>query len=506
MEKKVDVLIEEQPVTVPRPDRLAKAAFVNNPIGSRELYSEDSLLISLTGDNNEPDKMQLPADFHKRVSLVRYFYERDPIANTVVDKLIDLGITPLILDRNQCSDEEYAVYSHALQVFMEYLDEAALEYLLSGLVLPRVRWESIPPTDVDGEVKNKRYTVPESSWVLDPQDVELIRVPLMDELLVIMTIPEDVRKFLDTGKVGSVSYKEALKGFIEQYPEIVEAFTDGNGRVVLEDQYTIRRRDKTYDVYPTPFLLSAIESMMFKRNLKKMDYSIASRVISAIQLIKLGNDEFPLTEDDTDQLTDLESKMLWRNRAKNIDRVFQLFSNHTLDISWVYPDTEAMLDYGKYEAVNQDIFFAIGVPRILVSGETLRSATSQAEFAMFSPAATINQFRNDLLLWVDELIDGIKTRNGFENKVRARFEELRLYDLAKLSDLVATLYQNNAISLTSLAKSLGYEFSDEVEMKALEREKMKEFDIPEFPAMPFSPTPGQVGNPQNQDETNDEDS
>jgi hypothetical protein len=230
-----------------------------------------------------------------------------------------------------------------------------------------------------------------------------------------------------------------------------------------------------------------------------MDYSIASRVISAIQLIKLGNDEYPLTEDDSDQLTDLEQKMLWRNRARNIDRVFQLFSNHTLEIEWVYPDTEAMLDYNKYEAVNQDIFFAVGVPRILVSGETLRSATSQAEFAMFSPAATIDRYRSDILRWIETIIDEIAKRNKFKNKVHARFEELRLYDLSKLTELVASLYEHNALSLTSLAKSLGYEFEDEVELKAKERELMKKFNIPEFPAMPFSPQPGTPGQTNQQE-------
>jgi hypothetical protein len=150
--------------------------------------------------------------------------------------------------------------------------------------------------------------------------------------------------------------------------------------------------------------------------------------------------------------------------------------------------------------VNQDIFFAVGVPRILVSGETLRSATSQAEFAMFSPAATIDRYRNEVLLWVKEMLKEMQKRNGFEHRANPRFEELRLYDLSKLTELVASLYEHNALSLTSLAKSLGYQFEDEVEMKAKERELMKEFDIPEFPAMPFSPQPGIPGQRQDQEE------
>jgi hypothetical protein len=501
-DKDVNVELEVREPVEPRQGKLALAAFVHNPIGSRELYSDDSLLTSLTSGGNEPDKMQLPEDFHKRTQLVRYFYERDPIANTVVDKLVELGITSLVLDRNECSDEEYAIYEHAVEVFEKYLKDAAVEYLLSGLVLPRVEWGSVAPDEVDGEVKQRRYTVPTSSWILNPIDIELIQVPMMDEVLVMLTLPDNVRKFLKSGRVGPIEYRAALERFVSQYPEVARAGVDGQGKVLLENQYLIRRKVTTYDVYPTPFLLAATESMMFKRNLKKMDYSIASRVVSAIQLIRLGSDEFPLGEDDVDQLDDLKQEMLWRNKSKNIDRVFQLFANHTVQIDWVYPDTEAMLDYNKYEAVNQDIFFAMGVPRILVSGETLRSATSQAEYAMFSPAATINQFREHLLEWVRLLVREMKERNNFENMVEVRFEQLRLFDLDKLTNLVTMLYDRNALSLTSLAGSVGYEFEDEVEMKALERDLMKEFGIPEFPAMPFSPSPGQVGQPDQNNEDN----
>jgi len=502
----MDELITIEPREAKEPTSRVKigyAAWVNNPVGSMELFG-DSILPSLTGEN-EPDKMAIPEDFQDRVKLSRYFYERDPIANTVIDKIIEIGIGPLILDRNQCSDEEYAVYEHMIPVFQKYLKEAALEYLLSGLVLPRVFWESVPPTEINGlENKSKRYNLPVESWVLDPANITLVQIPLLNDVVILMDIPNELRTYVSSGgKVRNLLYKDGIAKIEEIYPEIFEALRNEPIRyqVILKDQFMVRRRSKTYDPYPTPFLLPALESLMFKRNLKKMDYSIASRVISAIQVIRLGNDEYPLTEDDEDQLSDLELKMLWRNRAKNIDRVFQLFSNHTLDIEWVYPDTEAMLNQEKYDAVNQDIFYAIGFPRILVNGETMRSATSQAEFAMFAPAETIRRFREELLIWITELVKQIQERNKFDNRAKVRFEELRLYDLAKLTDLVSTLYQNNALSLTSLSKALGFDFRDEVEMKAQERELMKEFDIPEFPAMPFSPKPGGVGDqPQEGDQ------
>jgi len=493
----IEIEIEERLPKETQPQRVknAFAAWVTNPYGSIQLYGDISPIL-LSGGTNEPDKMKLPTDYKERIAWVRYYYEVDPIASTAINKIIDVGINKLVFDRNNCTDEEFTVYQTAEKLFLKYLKEAALEYLLSGLVVPQAAWRQFTPDELNLDTV-RRYELPEKCWIIDPFLLTLQWVPFSTDVEVYMMIPENIRKFvLEGGKRPDGSTDtETMSRLTEEFPEFVNAIKKGQSTLLLEKAFVIRRRPKTYDPNPTPYLLSALESLAFKRNLKKMDYAIASRVIGAIQLIKLGNDDFPLTEDDEDQLDDLKTQMLWRSQPKNIDRVFQLFANHTLNIEWIYPDTEAMLNQEKYQAVNEDIFNALGMPRILVSGETLRSATSQAEFAMFSPAETIKRFREDILLWVEELIDQIKTRNSFENRIKVSFEELRLYDLGKLTEIATTLYQNNALSLTSLAGIAGYNFEEELEKKSTERELMKEFDVPEVPALPFSPKPSVPGEP-----------
>ncbi len=477
----------------------AFAAWVRAPFGTLDLRHDGELLLG--GATNEPDKMQLPSNYQDRLKLIRFYYEVDPIANTAIDKIVDIGVNELNMERDECSDEEFKVYRAAVRTYEDYLQNATLEYLLSGLIIPQVSWRRFTPAEL-GLDTNKQYFLPDEIWLVDPALVDLRFKPLSTEVEAWMQIPDDIRRFIqDRGERGDGSRDtETYDRLVQQYPEFVKAINKGQSQILLEDAYIIRRRPKVFDPYPTPFLLSALESLAFKRNLRKMDYAIASRVIGAIQLIKLGSDEFPLTEDDDDQLDDLKSQMLWRDKQKNIDRVFQLFANHTLEIIWVYPDTEAMLNQAKYEAVNQDIFNALGIPRILVSGETLRSATSQAEFAMFSPAETIKRVREHVLEFIEDLLDEIKERNNFKNKVNVYFEELRLYDLEKLAEVAVQLYQNNAISLTSLAGIAGYNFEDELEKKASERGLMKDFDVPEFPALPFSPQPQVPGRGQPQQE------
>lgn len=484
----------------------AYAAFVQSPVGTSPMYGDSTTFFSLdgspsgggTGDGRYPDKLGNleKMNFHQRLQVIRFFYEMDPLASTAVDKTVEIGIGPLLFDRNECTDKELDLYKSVLPLLREYLQKAAVEYLLSGLVIPQVSWKSITSSDLDLRGRST-FEMPDKIWILNPDSIVLKFSGFNGQVDAYMTVDDELAYFIQhngTKKDGTKDV-ESYQRMVEEFPEFVAAVKRGEKEVLLENATIIRRKPKTYDPYPSPYLLPAIESLEFKRNLKKMDYSIASRVISAIMLIKLGNDLFPLTEDDEDQLTALKTELLWRNKPNNIERVFQLFGNHTLTIEWIYPDTAAMLNQEKYAAINEDIFYALGLPRIIVSGETLRSASSSAEYAMFSPAESMRRMREDLIIWANQLLKDVKKRNNLKNVINVKFDELRLYDIEKLSNVAAKLFASNAISLTSLAQSAGYDFAAEVEQKAIERDLMKEFDIPEFPAMPFSPSPKTVGAP-----------
>jgi len=361
--------------------------------------------------------------------------------------------------------------------------------LISGLVIPQAAWENKLPKDVGIKGTRRSVQLPTKIWILNPETIELKFENFTNDVYAYLKIPASLRAAIKEGGNKDFS-KEEIESLRENFPALYKAALKGDLVLKLDDVRVIRRKPKTNDPYPTPYLLAAVEALEFKRNLRRMDYSIASRVVSAIQLIKLGNDEYPLLEDDEDQLEELKDRMLWRDKTNNVERIFQLFGNHTLDISWVYPDTAAMMDDKKYDAVNEDIFFALGFPRILVSGETQKSATSQAEFAMFSPAESIKRVREELLIWVSDLIKEMQENNRLKNRVVPHFLELRLYDISKLSSVAATLYDSGAISLTSLANSAGYNFRDEVYSKAEERKLMDKLGVPEIPAKPYSPTPG----------------
>ena len=59
-------------------------------------------------------------------------------------------------------------------------------------------------------------------------------------------------------------------------------------------------------------------------------------------MIRLGSDEFPVT--DEGDFRYIKNEINQRTRKGQTERVFQLFANHTLQIEWVAPDTAAMLN------------------------------------------------------------------------------------------------------------------------------------------------------------------
>lgn len=463
--------------------RLAKAEFVQvGRIPGMSLWG--------TGMGNETiDKFKFPNDYYKIIELCSHFYRTDPLVSNTLNKIIDIGFKEYSLYRKECTDEEYQVYSSVNQLMLLHLRDLGLEYMLSGLLVPEVTWNSVPGEEIHPSLAGNSYILPEDLWLRDPSGVKLRDTPLPNRVLVTVEISGDDKFFIENEGVYSDGFedKETYEILKREYPDFVQAVLNGETEFKLEDPFLIRRNPLKDTPYPNPYLLPILEVLEHKRNLRKMDYAIAARVITAIMLIRIGSDEYPLTEDDDDIVLELKRQMQYRNMSSNIERVFQLFANHTVDISWIAPDVQALLDDKKYDSVNTDILFGLGFPRIVLVGETARTGTSQAEYALLSPAETIKSIRDGLLIWSRDVYKQIKDRNQFENLPEPGFSEIRLYDIAKLMSAAQALYEIGALSRTSFAKIGGYDFEN-VELPAREHEQelFDESDLPEYPLLPFT--------------------
>jgi len=400
MDKKDNITEESTSV------KLAKAAFMNlqNNISTSNPWSADDI-----------DKLEAPDldEYKEAVKACKFFYRRDPLAASIINKMVDIGISKIFYKKSKLSANEDKIVQSLIKPFTEYAESMALEYLTAGLLVPVVDFERVTEKYLKdiGVKKISTLELPTSMWLRDPQTIVINTTYIMNEPSYYVKVPDDLFFFIMNEGVypDGTEDRDLYKQMVKLYGAFVTKVRNGEKLILIEDdEYIVRRRPLTDSAYPLPYLYPAVEAMKHKRNMRRMDYSIASRVISAIQLIKMGNDEYPITEADEEQFDEIKNQMYWRySSGTNIERIFQLFTNHTVTIEWVFPDSDVLLDDKKYKDINKDIFYALGFPGILVTGEAEKTGATDAEYAMLSPIKTIENFRDKILIPLKKIISEV---------------------------------------------------------------------------------------------------
>jgi len=423
----------------------------------------------------------------------RFFYKHDSVVSTVINKLIDIAITDLVVPKNKLSANEYRIIGGMKDELQEFAENLALEFLISGLVVPEIKYGAATKLELKelGIKKYETLTLPMSIWIRDPMTLVINSSMFMDEPTYFVEIPSELVQFILSEGTYSDGTKdpETYAMLLTYYPEFVEQIRNGAVSIKIENPLIIRRRYLSSSPYPIPYLTPIIEDLKHKRNLRRMDYATASRVIGAIQLFKLGSDLFPVTQDQEDQFDQLRNQMYYRYGG-DIERIFQLFTNHTLTIEWIYPPLEALLDEKKYAEVNQAIVLGLGFPRILMTGEVERSGTSNAEFATMSPIKTMENIRAKILKILNNIVDNIIEKNNLKGTTTLRFAPINMMGFEAFVNGLTQLYNTGNVSRTSFAKAFGYDLEEEFNLRAEEKDLMEELGIEEFSPQPFSPAPG----------------
>jgi len=457
--------------------------------------------LSSSSDENpwspdEIDSMEMnKVDTYKKlVEACRFFYKKDALSSTTLNKLVEIGITELLVTQNGLSDNAFRAFQGMLPKLKEFAESMAMEYLLSGLVIPEV--EFAPATKEQLKLYNiKKYdtfTLPTMMWLRDPTTVTINTSMLGPDPSYYVEVPDDLVYFIN----NDGTYKDGTKDLAlfsklkANYGEFVLQVKKGVQKVLLDNKLIIRRKTQSYQAYPIPYLEPALEALKHKRNLRRMDYSLASRVISAILLFRLGSDEFPVTEEDDTVFEDLKNQVLYRDSTgKNVERMFQLFANHTLNIDWIMPDVSALVDDKKYSDINQEIIFALGFPRILITGESERTGTSDPQFAMMAPIKTMEDFRSKILGVLQFIITETARLNRLTDSPDVSFRPINLNAFADFMDAIKDLYASGNVSRTTYADLLGIKWEDEINMKEKENALLSEKGLEANAPLPFSNAP-----------------
>ncbi len=400
--------------------------------------------------------------YRDEIRQCRYFYRYDPISSTVINRMAEMAVSDLRNRRRKCSDEELFFFEAVAQTLTPLLQLCALEFLLSGLALPDYTLSRVMGSRISSDLGRTRYHYPSSFWVRNPENIILKRVPASLDKSVWLEVPSEEVYFIQHDGVfpDGAEDRERFRQLAQQFPDYVAKIKAGERKILLENAKPILRKALTYSDYPQPFLVPALAALKHKLRIKQMDYSIATRALEAIRLIKAGSDEFPVTEEDS-VLSDIEQQINASKASLYNEIIYSLFTNHTVTVEWIYPPLDALLSEQKYNEPNAEIFLAMGFSRVLLVGEALRSNSSQSIASTLGPVSTLNELRRGLLTWVRELYKDLAERNGFKNIPEPLFRPIPLGDIAALAQFAIQAAKIGALSKDTVAQYFGTDFETE---------------------------------------------
>lgn len=419
-----------------------------------------------------PDKNK-KRNYHDMLPLVRWFYENDPIAGTVVNRMAEMSIT-VIRNRKKTKTNSAEVEPEIMAFFdalVEELDSflkiAALEYLLHGMAIPDYTTVKMRGDKISEKLGRKRYTTIEKIWVRNPEYIELRRKPVGMDRQVFYRVPNDEIVFIQNKgiRTDGTMDKEAYQYLVDNYPDFVNAIQNGVTKFPLDNVRPIYRKQNSYDDYPIPFLQNALKSLQHKEYLKSMDRSIASRAIEAMRHVRVGNDTYPADDEDIAEV----DKLITQNTSSG-ERVFNLFTNHTVEIEWIFPPLEALLNEAKYAEPNSDIFLGLGFPRILTVGETAKSNAADNKIASLGPKATLEDLRKAVIVWLKKLYLELAEINNFDRVPEPYFSPISTTDITALIQFAIQALTAGAISKDTVSQLYGSDYETEAGQIETEQE------------------------------------
>lgn len=492
--------------------RLTKAvsatAFIGNPYAmttyrAGNIGTNSSVETPASFNQSNPMEMDAPIDYRDEVRQCRFFYRYDPLASTVINRMVDMAAGRIKNKRGLCTDEEIAYFNSVADMINPYISAMMLEFLVTGMSIPDFGLTRVMGSKVHPALGRKRYQVPDPFWLRNPDHIILRRMPATQERAVYLVIPEEERTFIiNKGRrTDGQEDRELYELVVRKFPEYVKAILDGKREIRLDNTRAILRKPVTHSDNPQPFLVPSLAPMKHKWRIKQMDYSVATRAIEAIRQVSVGNDLFPVTEDDP-ALEEVRQQMSNRpGQYQAQDSLYTLYTNHTVNIKWIYPPLEALLSETKYLEPNADILLGMGFSRVLLVGESLRS-NSGGDASTMGPISALNEMRSNIIHWVRYLYGQLADANGFRAAAEPVFPAIASSEMHKLIQFAVSAVKLNVMSYDTLLQMFGSDYEAEFTQKTAEVENgMPAPDLTavpvakEVPRVPVKPTGTDSTNP-----------
>ena len=400
-------------------------------------------------------------EYKETANRCRWYYRYDPIARTVINRMVDLAVSKLTNTQNKLNKKNVdaramALYNKIAEDLLPILKTIATEYLTTGMALPDFLFADRDGKDISETLLPKTYRYP-VVWVRDIETVTLEKRPISEKRVVFFEIPEEDITFIETEGIykGGKEDKEGYEELKKLFPEYVRVVKEGY-KYLLLDIDPIMLNTSANSAYPFPYLMGALNALEHKDHLRSLDRSVSARALEAIRHIKVGNDEYPATNDD---ITAHKDSLI--QATSTYDQVYNWVTNHTVTSTWIIPPLDTLLNDTKYVEVNADIFIGLGFPRVLTAGETLRSNSSDSSIAALGPKSTLESMQTALIKWVKKLYTEVAKQNNLPRYPEPHLPQVSITDFTALVQFAIDAMREGAISKQRVAELYGTDYETE---------------------------------------------
>lgn len=408
--------------------------------------------------------------FQNEVEECRHFYRYDPLVSTVINRMVDMANGPVKNRRGSCSEVEIQFYKHIAGYISDITKDIMLEYLLTGVAVVDHGFTRAMGTKLGVDNSRKRYYTLDPLWVRNTENILLKRQPATQDRAVFIVVPQYESSFIQNKGVypdGSED-KERYNMLVARFPRYIKSLSEGKTEIRLDHVMPITRKQLSSEDFPQPFLSPVLSALKHKWRIKQMDYSLATRAINGILHVAVGSDSFPTTEDDP-AIEEIRQQMATRpTNTANQEPVYTLYTNHTVNMKWVYPPLDALLSEEKYREPNAEILMGLGFPQKFITGESARSNAGGSSSST-GPIATLEEMRRDILKWVRYVYKLLAELNGFENVPEPYFPRIPNEALNDLIRYALVGYKSKLFSQDTIYQMFGTNFEDEYAQQTTEK-------------------------------------
>jgi hypothetical protein len=328
----------------------------------------------------------------------------------------------------------------------------------------------------DFKLKTERKTVQnrEIPWkylFISPAVVDVIGGPaasFMNQAVLAVEIPRKLINLIKNPK------NDSDRAIIKELPtDVVNAAKKGEKQVLLDmtKVHVSYYKKSDWDVWGTPLLFPILADVMFKNKMRLADLAALDGIINVIRIWKLGDH---LAKPPILPKKASANKLLGMLKSNTGGGAVDVIWDSMIDLQVEYPPVKDILGSEKYEQVDKDITFGLGIPDVLLGGKGANF--SNAFLQLKTLTERLEYVRVQTLDWLNKEVKTIMQAQGWKKAPFIVFERTNLKDEMAQKQLLIQMFDRNLLSMESLQKEFQSDFI--VELERMRREKVVREDNP----------------------------